>query len=230
MLRALKTIVILSPLFVAACASPKYNYVPSTTEISIPEIGSTTTVGVGDSMLRQGKYVERDAIKILQTMTVGAFGQYTFSSGYYTKVGNDQASDFFLPENSAEGGHVTRSALADPFEAIQIMKEGNTICGVSVLGGKVCESDNLPFTKTTRPSLEADGFQQTLIYSGKIGDKINVGYREFTNSHARPAFNNDVEYDLSDSNVIGYKGAELEIIDATNRDITFKLIRNFNTP
>ena len=27
-----------------------------------------------------------------------------------------------------------------------------------------------------------------------IGDKINVGYREFSNNTARPAFNNDVEY------------------------------------
>ena len=109
------------------------------------------------------------------------------------------------------------------------MKREDIICGVSVFGGKLCES-NQPFSRTKRPSLEADGFQQTLIYSGRIGSKINIGYREFSNSYARPAYNNDVEYDLSESSIIGYKGSELEIINATNRDITFKLIRNFNTP
>ncbi len=180
-------------------------------------------------MLRQGKYVERDAINVFQTITVGGLGTYTFSPGYYTKVGQDATSEFFLPEKTAEGGNVTRGALTDPFEAIQVMKDSNAICGVSVLGGKICES-NQPFTKTRRPSLEADGFQQTLIYSGRIGSKINIGYREFSNSYARPAFNNDVEYDLSDSNIIGYKGAELEIMEATNRNITFKLLKNFNSP
>lgn len=229
MRRILHLAVAFFPIVVAACASPNYSYRPTSTEISLPEIGSISTVGVGDIMLRQGRYVESDAIHVLQTITVAGLGSYTFSPGYYTKVGQDATSEFFLPEKTAEGGIVTTGALTDPFEAIQVMKESNAICGVSVFGGKVCGS-NQPFTRTTRPSLEAEAFQQTLIYSGRIGSKLNIGYREFSNSYARPAFNNDVEYDLSDSNIIGYKGAELEIMNATNRDITFKLLKNFNTP
>ncbi|MFM5853573.1 hypothetical protein ACET6I_20865, partial [Aeromonas veronii] len=38
--------------------------------------------------------------------------------------------------------------------------------------------------------------------------------REFSGDLARPAFNSDVKYDLSKSNVVGYKGAMLEIIKA----------------
>jgi hypothetical protein len=74
---------------------------------------------------------------------------------------------------------------------------------------------------------ERNSFQQTLIYSGRVGNKINVSYREFSNNTARPAFNNDVEYDLSSSNTIGYKGALIEVIKADNSSITYKLIRNF---
>lgn len=47
---------------------------------------------------------------------------------------------------------------------------------------------------------------------------------------ARQAFSNDVEYDLSESHQVRYKGALLEIINATNQSITYKVIRNFNTP
>lgn len=75
--------------------------------------------------------------------------------------------------------------------------------------------------------MRSNSFQQSLIYSGRIGDKINIGYREFANSQARPAFNNDVEYDFNSSNIIGYKGAEIEIIEATNQFIKYKVIRNF---
>ena len=225
----IRFLIALIPLAVAACASPQYNYTLIATEVSLPAVGSVTTVGVGDEMVRQGRYIERDAIQVKQPISIGSFGTYSLAAGYYTKVGEDETSEFFLPEQSSEGGRVTTGALTDPFEAIQVMKREDIICGVSVFGGKLCES-NQPFSRTKRPSLEADGFQQTLIYSGRIGSKINIGYREFSNSYARPAYNNDVEYDLSESSIIGYKGSELEIISATNRDITFKLIRNFNTP
>ena len=61
-----------------------------------------------------------------------------------------------------------------------------------------------------------------------MGNKINIGYREFSSNSARPAFNNDVEYDLNESKQIGYKGALLEVIKATNQDITYKVLKNFN--
>ncbi|OTP81007.1 hypothetical protein B6D08_11100 [Gilliamella apicola] len=70
--------------------------------------------------------------------------------------------------------------------------------------------------------------QQILIYNGKVGNNINIGYKEFNNDSARIAFSNNVEYDLSDSKVIRYKGAELEIIKVTNQFIEYKVYSNFN--
>ena len=102
------------------------------------------------------------------------------------------------------------------------------MCGINLHGDRFCTS-NFEIERTKRQVYSAESFQRTLIYSGRIGDKINIGYREFSNDYARPAFNNEVEYDLSESKSIGYKGAELEVIDATNRSITFKVIRNFNS-
>ena len=46
---------------------------------------------------------------------------------------------------------------------------------------------------------------------------------------ARPAFSNAVEYDLSASTLIGYQDAQLEIVEATNTSITYRVLRNFNT-
>jgi hypothetical protein len=79
----------------------------------------------------------------------------------------------------------------------------------------------------TKISERGTSFQQTLIYSGRVGDKIKFGYREFSNNLARPAFNNDVEYDLSTSNIIGYKGAQIEVISSDNSGIKYKVLKNF---
>lgn len=85
------------------------------------------------------------------------------------------------------------------------------------------------FERVKKSILTHDPFQQTLIYSGKVGNKINIGYREFSNGLARSAFNNNVEYDLFESAIIGYKGAQLEILEATNQYIKYgcTLMPNF---
>ncbi|MCP6612672.1 hypothetical protein NL511_30920, partial [Klebsiella pneumoniae] len=81
--------------------------------------------------------------------------------------------------------------------------------------GTKCDTGK-PFTKVKFQTEQQSSFQQTLIYNGKVGNKINIGYREFQGGMARAAFSNEVEYDLSESKTIRYKGAVLDIMDANN--------------
>ncbi len=74
--------------------------------------------------------------------------------------------------------------------------------------------------KLDRDSLQADWSQQTLIYNGKVGNRITLGYREFEGNLARPAYSNIVDYDLTESRILGYQGARLEVLEATNTQIT----------
>ena len=218
---------LLPVLLLVGCATPKYNYFPTRTEISEPPLNTVVTAYVGDAMVRQGKYSEHDAIYISRDTKVGSLGSYTFTRGYYLKKGEDEESEFYLPSGGANTGRVIPSALADPFQIIRVDKKTGKICGVTVLNLEVCTSDT-DYEKKKYPIASSDSFQQTLIYSGKIGDKINVGYREFSNDLARPAFNNDVEYDLSESMTIGYKGCRIEVIEATNQFIKYQVLSNFN--
>jgi hypothetical protein len=214
-------------LVLTGCVSTNTNYQPLMIDISEPPLGQVVTAEVGSAMLNQGKFVETDAIYLGERVGVGLFNAYTFSPGYYIKEGEDKKNEFYRPELSAEGGRVDKAALADPYKTMLLPRGKNTVCAVTVFNVKVCKND-VDVRRLRRPALIADGFQQTLIYSGRIGNKINIAYREFSNNTARPAFNNDVEYDLSESMVIGYKGAEIEIVEATNRMIKYKVVRNFN--
>ena len=74
----------------------------------------------------------------------------------------------------------------------------------------------------------ADNFQQTLIYTGREKNIVKFTYREFKDNFARPDFTIDVQYDLSMSKDISFKNARIEIIDATNNSITYKVLKNFN--
>ncbi len=223
----MKRLVLLAfALGLTACATPKYNYVPNKIDVSEPPIGSVQTAYVGDQLLRQGKYSEHDAI-LLKDKVDFSFSAYTLTPGYYIKHGEDQTSGFYIPSGESDGGRVDKAVLADPWISIQAYNDGSKLCVVTVFHAVTCE-DNVPFKQLRKPVFSSDSFQQTLIYSGKVGAKINIGYREFSGNIARPGFNNDVEYDLNESKVIGYKGARLEILEATNDHIKYKVLANFN--
>lgn len=211
------------------CASPKYNYVPSIEQISEPPVGTVVTARVGDILVRQGTLTEQDVMHVTGEHSLGLLGPYTITSGVYAKTGEDTESNYYATTSTLTGaGRLERSAFADPTKAVQAYKTSRKLCGISVFNASVCTTTaEYRFDKV--PVASANSFQQSLIYSGKVGNRVRIGYREFSGNFARPAFNNEAEYDLSESKVIGYKGARLEILEATNELIRFKLLANFNS-
>jgi len=53
-------------------------------------------------------------------------------------------------------------------------------------------------------------------------------YREFKDNLARPAFTQEVTYDLQIGDEIGFKGARFKILEANNTQIKYIAIKNFN--
>lgn len=207
------------------CASPKYNYSAKSIDISEPPIGTVTISRIGDTMLRQGKYREHDALNLRAIREIS--WAYTLHPGYYLKDGEDENSEYYSPARTEDGGRIEKSMLADPWKSVMAKRFLPELCVVTVFNVAACKAVQ-DIERTKRPVLAQDAFQQTLIYNGRVGSKINIGYREFSNNTARPAFNNNVEYDLTESTRIGYKGADLEVIEATNQHIKFRMLRNFN--
>ena len=214
-------------LTMGGCVTPQYNYQPTATNVSYPALNSVNTAYVGDEILKQGRLIERDAIFVEQSLKIASLGSYVVTRGYYVKTGSDEESDFYVPATGADGGTITKGSLTDPWKAIQFYKSTNRICVITSYNSPVCGAAN-GVRRCKYSSLSDNSFQQTLIYSGKIGNRIKLGYREFSNNMARPAYSNDAEYDLGESSFVGYKGARLEIIEATNEYVKYRVLQNFN--
>lgn len=210
--------VIIVIIFMAGCTTVRYNGTDKfVKEVDYPEVGKVITVYVGDHMVEKGTVTEESILLVHKTIESTT---YDIPAKKYSQIGSDEEQDFY----SASG--VVKALLADPIEALALKKEeGAELCVVTIFALSACYEGE--YERVTELSEAGNSFQQTLIYSGRFGDKINISYREFSNNNARPAFNNDVEYDLSSSNIIGYKGAQIEVIKADNSSITYKLIRNF---
>ena len=84
-----------------------------------------------------------------------------------------------------------------------------------------------PYETVTVDELNGPTDVQEFLYAGRVGDALKFIYREYKNNYARPAFTQEVQYDLSQSDEIGFKNLRLKVLEATNTNITYKVIQNF---
>lgn len=200
---SLAIITLASCVALASCASKT----SITYELFVfPQVGATATKSVGDKLLEQGFGQLGPSIETLNDATIG---KLFVPKGIYPYYSENGTGIWFYK---------------DPYY-FYLNKSDRKLC----VDGKDCIDVEHRTEKRLIPgTLQKDSFQQTLLYNGKIGNKITLAYREFSDNVARPAFSNSVEYDLSESSIVGYKGARLEIVKATNTELTYRVISGFS--
>lgn len=77
--------------------------------------------------------------------------------------------------------------------------------------------------------IQKGSFRKELVYQGKSGNTIRLLYREFCDEMARPAFYQDLTYDMTETNIIGFREMTIEVIEATNLYIKFVLLKSQHT-
>lgn len=79
-----------------------------------------------------------------------------------------------------------------------------------------------------------NSFMREVIYQGKVDNKINISFQEFVAVNGRlvirDAYTQNVEYELNDNGeaMIGFKGLRVKVVEATNLNITYQVIHDFN--
>jgi hypothetical protein len=72
------------------------------------------------------------------------------------------------------------------------------------------------------------GILQELTYGGKSATTIKLLYREYVRENRvvlnRPAYTQELQYDLNESNTITFRELRIQILRADNNSIAFKVI------
>lgn len=176
----------------------------------IPAIGDVQTAELGSKML------EQKDVEVLKGRKVNNVARVT--------MGLFPADFFGMYVRANDGEHYC----------------GNITYRDLLNNGKVhfvCFTDQefkdkgLPYFDTEEIVSKPTNFQKVLEYSGRSGNTITVFYKEFNEtkdgSFIRPAFTQEFKFDLSEGKTIGLKGARIEIVNATNTGITYKVLAHF---
>lgn len=83
------------------------------------------------------------------------------------------------------------------------------------------------FTVSEMTRVLEDGFKKELIYNGRSGSQIKFLYCEIAGGSKRDPLSQEVIYDLGEGKVIGFKGARVEVLDADNQRIRYKVLSYF---
>ena len=197
-----------------------------------PEVGVSVSVFLGDRMLeqRQGQY--RDCIvpkfSNKQKMNLGA-ASFVIRAGEPACKMN--ASDRYYTPNyiNWEGGRDVRQTY--PLSVTEEVNQTLTICIVSMGFKSGCQKGKTKEEVSYGPVFlyTPHSLQQTIEYAGKSGSVLKFIYSEFMNGMARGDFTREFQVDTSEGNLVAYKGAVLEIVSATNAQVTYKVVRNFQS-
>lgn len=212
--------------------SVKYSNVPTKLEHKNNfMVGESQSKSVGEPMITQDDVILYPAFTTEKELTfpdaahwsitsvpAGAIlrAKYQYEDG---KLFCMPASDFVILLKGAIMPNVPICLVIEPLGGVT----GLATCRSPQGPVDVDEFKGLNFQKTT--IYGPGSMRKEIVYNGKSKDTIKMLYREYKDDMARPAFFQDLSYDLLESKIIGFRGTLIEILEATNSSITYKVIK-----
>lgn len=225
-------------LFVLAnCATPA---VQSNLRLTtIPEINSLTTVEIGQTIISKA-FVKSTPAILVPNETIDPISPLPIPSGIFALTREDQNGKYYDSGVKVERSNWELIPYVLIYKTIERTATGKSIGSIGVFvpkdksrpaigyagdGSVMGSIPILDIQPTTKEEWSQGAFKRELVYTGISKNVISILYREFMDGIARPAFTQDLKYDLSDSKIIGYRGSRFEVTEATNTGITYKVLK-----
>lgn len=214
-------ITILSGFILAGCVSmpkvtqPKYN------KISIPELNKPTSTYLGEKLLTQaeGMFTKSIILGEAEGANSKIFG------GKFCNF-NPNENTYISNSSTAVGNKSLYGQIVGYSSFVTYHEEENKVCANAI---SCYDSSEISIEfKNNDLCIAPNSFERVIEYNGKSGDVLNFTYREFSNNIARQAFTTDFTVDLTESSTFRYKGASIEVLEATNNKIDYIVLKNFN--
>lgn len=214
----------------AACVSTEA-VSPNVELINRPVMGATAEAELGDTILEKGRLSTYDGLLLRNQLSWGdsvILKKFTIPPGRLRARIQDGQHVYYTSDRMTSTDALLGTT---PYPAGGLCTPKGTIAPVKMFiraGACTMNPNHKPDVEAVKiTDLDAPGLRRELIYNGRSGDTIKFLYREFAGDYARPPFSQDVQYDLKDGNDIGFKGARIHIVSATNTKLSYVVLASF---
>ena len=197
---------------------------------TVPNIGEQAVAPVGGVIYSQFRYWSKIGYRLKGDFSAGlGLGRVSVSDGDFVMKAEVENKTAFCTEKRAYidpmvGPHTTACFIdAD--------NDGNFERIKAAPGAIWFESEIAPplaYEKSELVIPRNDSFKYELLYQGISKGSLKLSYREYINDFARPAFFQDVTYDLdSTPTTITFRTVRLEVLNANNNQISYRVLSGF---
>lgn len=222
--------------YLSACLPSFTPVPPSPQRVENYTLGQEMDARVGAPMVTIESRSVRPAFVATQDFVApeqwGVDGRDTIATGdRFTVVGRGSPDDEEL--------YLVREDRAEPRRYISIRRDGSVFRGWTLPEGFLVTRqrgdwpEGRVFRESPRPSsiLEAAAtFRAELLYTGRVGDDLRIMYREFSEDLARPAFFQELHFDLSEGDLVTFRSLRIRVLEASNSSIQFVVLEDGGLP
>ena len=204
--------------------------VRNTKDVYLPIVNQITSASLGERLMYQASGTNVDCITPLITKDdLGGLGTLSMTLKENVELCADSVgSNKFISDNEILIYRGNSTIKYQKFVIEEKLNDGSSnLCWTGSKGYCLNFKDN-ELSRRTKFVVVPNTLQQTIEYMGSDGNIANFIYSELSENMARPAFNREFQVDLAKGNTLNFKGAEVEIINATNTTIEYKVLKYFN--
>lgn len=212
---------VLCLFLVSACAAGFEPLSPRPVVLRNYEIGQTRSATVGEPIFRVQQAREVPTFVVLRDQRVPGLARPVQQGMRFIAVGRDSVGNFRL------------SHAAYDVDGWFIVAPDGTVAGFNPSGSvrpSRLRLDQPLFRRETEVGNQPGAFTAELIYSGLANGVVRAVYREYVDDLARPAFSQELQYDLAADRTIAYKSIRVQILEATNSAIRYQVLDDGGLP
>ena len=217
----------------AMAQKPQPSSEQSTSYFVRPDIGQVAHAEVGASLYSEGYLTETR----LYTGTLKESASVQMQ-GYHLNVASSTSGPISVKYGSSKPMMcfpMTRGAVGAlfgraPYYGCLVDTKGTKIFDAAVFFHRNEEyalDHPVPYSVAAKDArkVEHDSFQVDVLYQGMSKGEVKISYRESSGGVARPAFTQDVSYELEADGtaIIGFKGMRLKVLRASGQSLEYVL-------
>lgn len=192
-----------------------------------PPVNQVSIVSLGDRMMYQAFGWNVDCIAPTVTKSNSfSMGMATLEIRANVKMcGDAEGTNLFRPDYKV----VTGSGGQFDYTIVEVVKrDGSSDLCMSGYTSYCVNYQASEIARATEFKSAMNSLQQSIEYMGREGDVAKFLYSEFKDGMARAAFNREFVVDLSKGSTVNFKGATVEILNATNTTLEYRIEKYFN--
>lgn len=226
-----RIIAIAAVSFALGACTTTQTLLPKTQVLDRPQLGVVNTSELGETIVEKGILRTYDGLLLSNSLSWGdgfILKKFNINPGRLRARQQDSKYTYFYSDNMTSHDALLGTSPYLSGGLCRSNDRNGPVRGFIVAGRCNMNWNDTPTVEDIQIyDVDSPGYRQELIYNGRAGDNLKFLYREFSGDMMRPPFSQDIQYDINESNIIGFRGVRIEVLEASNTNITYRVISSF---